>query len=189
LEFQVSLQGIEKVDSPSKSEIEPQISLRGSIDLHPAVLSKEAGENIKADSVVADQVVEKDVDTSRKVKVTVVSGQVFEIIKKRFRKDDIPDLYCTLKFGSNPNEWRTGTIKDSMNPEWNESKIYTFANDQSQVISLNVWDANKTSNDTLVGSLRVALGKVLVNFGEMELELEKEGAGIGAFLTVACKLE
>jgi hypothetical protein len=52
-----------------------------------------------------------------KVKVTVISGQGFKVKKKKLKKNDIPDLYCTVKFGSSPQVWRTNTIKDSVTPE------------------------------------------------------------------------
>ena len=116
--------------------------------------------------VATDQVIKAD-EQPRKVKVTVVNGHGFSARKRKFRKVDVPDLCCGVKFGSSPNVWRTLTIYNSVCPEWNESKVYTLAS-ENQVISLDVWDCNRISDDTFIGSFRVTVGKVLLNLGEIE---------------------
>jgi hypothetical protein len=72
--------------------------------------------------------------------------------------------------------------------QWKESQSYSLAS-ESQVISLDVWDSNRKSDDDYLGSVRVAVGKVLLNSGKLELELQNEGNPLGYFVTIACEVE
>ena len=182
LEFQVSLQSFQQVALPSSSSLsKPQSYLRPS----------EISQDLQSPSITLEEdipLVPTDQDEIRKLKVTIINGQGFRIKKRTFRKDDIPDMYCNIIFGSSQTVWRTATIKDNANPEWNESRLYEL-NNHNQVISIDVWNSNRKSNDTFIGSIRVAVGKVLLNSGKMELELENKGLKIGAFVALACELE
>eukprot|EP00980_Cylindrotheca_fusiformis_P009874 scaffold2186_cov113-Cylindrotheca_fusiformis.AAC.2 len=168
LEFQVSIQGVGEAVPFDPSSM----SVR-------SVAWELSGETSDRAADLADEI--------SQVKVTIVSGQGFKIKKKTFKKDDIPDVYCNVKFGSSPSIWRTSTIKDSVTPAWNESQIYTFTSEK-QVITVDAMDANSKSEDTPLGGFRVSLGKVLLNGGKMELELQNEGVGKAAYITVACEL-
>ena len=50
-----------------------------------------------------------------KIIITVVKGGGFQATKKRF-KQDIPDVYCKVKYGS--NEWETVHVKNNNAPVW-----------------------------------------------------------------------
>ena len=57
----------------------------------------------------------------------------------------------------------------------------------NQVIVLHVYDANKRGGDDLLGIARITVGKVLLAGGSMELEVQQNGAGIGAYILVRCE--
>lgn len=164
LEFQVSIHGF---DEPPKYDA-------------TRVVRKSAVPKISATGTEDEGEVER-------VKVTIVGGQGFKIKKKKLRKNDIPDVYCAVKFGASPNVWRTATIKDSISPVWNESKVYDLPN-QNAVINLQAMDANKKGDDTELGGFRVQVSKILLNGGKMEMELYDEGQAQEAYITVACEL-
>jgi hypothetical protein len=169
LDFQVSLQGVGDAAVFDASFASLGASARS--------LGGEASEGAEGD--LRDEV--------KQVKVTIVSGKGFKIKKKKLRKDDVPDVYCNVKFGSSPSVWRTSTIKDSVAPEWKESQVYSLTS-ETQVISLDALDANSKGDDTPLGGFRVAVGKVLLNGGTMEVELQNVGSGKEAFIIVACEL-
>jgi hypothetical protein len=123
---------------------------------------------------------------AEKIRVVVVKGHGFKVKKtRRFKKDDSPDVYCVVKFGSNPQTWRTKTVKDNVEPEWNESSDYSMSS-PNQVISIDVFDENRRSTDDLYGNARVAFGKVLLSGGAMDVEVMLEGQKTGLFVTVSC---
>lgn len=167
LEFQLMLQGVGEA-----VPFDPATASMRSLNLTGQESERTAGDLV---------------DEVRQVKVTIVSGQGFKIKKKKLRKDDVPDVYCNVKFGSSPTIWRTGTEKDSVAPAWNESQVYTFTSEK-QVITVDALDANSKSDDTPLGGFRVAMGKVLLSGGKMEVELENEGVKQGSFITVSCEL-
>lgn len=121
------------------------------------------------------------------VRVSIVSGRGFTVRKRGFLKPDIPDIYCQVKFGSSPTVWRTATIKDSITPVWNnESSEYPMTSN-NQVIVLDIYDANSKGGDNLLGTARITVGKVLLGGGSMELEVQQNGTGIGAYILVRCE--
>lgn len=124
----------------------------------------------------------------KKVRITMMGGQGFKVRKRKFHKDDIPDLYCNVKFGTSPKIWRTKTIKNSVCPNWNESQVYHMEN-EGKIINVEIYDANKKGDDTFVGSFRVEVGRVLLSSGEKELELKNQGAIVPGSVTVLCELE
>lgn len=168
LEFQVSVHGFDEPEKFDPTKKFGRRSTRMSISNRGEPELEEEGE-------------------IEQVKVTIVGGQGFKIKKKKLRKNDIPDVYCEVKFGASPNVWRTATIKDSITPEWNESKIYDLPNDRA-IINVRASDANSKGKDTPLGGFRVQVAKVLLNGGKMDVELEDEGKGTEAFITVACEL-
>ena len=120
------------------------------------------------------------------VRISIVSGRGFQVKSRRLKKDDIPDIYCEVTFGSSPTIWRTATIKDSIAPEWkDESSDYTMTSN-NQTVVLNVYDANRRGADDHVGTARITVGKVLLCGGLMDLEIQKNGAGTGAYILVRC---
>jgi hypothetical protein len=56
----------------------------------------------------------------------------------------------------------------------------------NQVIVLNVHDANKRGDDDHIGTARITAGKVLLGGGLMDLEIQKNGTGTGAYIRIRC---
>ena len=119
----------------------------------------------------------------RTIRVMLVRGRGFVVKKRRLRKADVPDVYCQIRFGSSPHVWRTATIDDSVNPVWGEKQEYLMVN-PSQVLHVDAWDANRKSKDTPLGSVRVAVGQILLEGGRSEVELLMDGKRTGYFLTI-----
>mmetsp|Transcript_60967 Transcript_60967/g.73294 ORF Transcript_60967/g.73294 Transcript_60967/m.73294 type:complete len:684 (-) Transcript_60967:80-2131(-) len=126
----------------------------------------------------------KENNQQQQVRVTVLSGNGFEPIQKTF-KTDIPDVYCKVKYGSNPKLWQTSTIRNSFTPVWNEFKEYELFH-HNQVLNVEVYDANKRSSDELLGSFHVTVEQVLLQGGILEIELTMEAKPIGTFIKVQC---
>lgn len=113
------------------------------------------------------------------IRITAIKGRGFKVQKRRFRKDDAPDIYCNIQFES--NVWRTSTIRNSVKPEWNESKEFLLL-DHSQIVTVDVYDEDKRGADELLGSVTLTVSKLLLSGAMTEVELEKKGEGTGAFL-------
>jgi Ca2+-dependent lipid-binding protein len=123
------------------------------------------------------------------VRVTAVKGRGFKIQKKRLKRDDIPDVYCKIMFGSSPKVWRTATIPNNTTPAWNESSDFLLS-DHGQIISIEAYDEDKGSRDAddRLGSARIAVGKLLLAGGIMDVELQQAGTPTGEFITLRCDL-
>lgn len=126
------------------------------------------------------------------VRITAIEGHGFEVRKRRFLRDDVPDVYCKIKLGSNPEIWRTKTIKDSHDPVWNESKDFAVFGGESEIygqtIQLDVFDENKKSKDTYLGNARVQVGKVLLAGGRMKLPILDTGKSTEKVVILECEL-
>jgi Ca2+-dependent lipid-binding protein len=122
-----------------------------------------------------------------KVRVSVISAHGFKVQKKGFlKKDDIPDVYCQIKFGSSPKVYRTPTIKNEVKPVWKDASSEYQMSSNNQVIIVDVYDENRKGEDDYLGNARITVGKVLLGGGLMELELQEHGAGTGAFILLRC---
>lgn len=64
---------------------------------------------------------------------------------------------------------------------------YPFAN-HGQIIDIHVWDENRRGKDDYIGHARVTVGEILLKGGSMEMEIDKEGAPAGKFITFKCEL-
>lgn len=126
--------------------------------------------------------------TTERIQVSITKGYGFESRRKGpFRKKDIPDAYCVVKFASHPDVWRTVTVKDSVSPVWeNETKQFPLQS-PNQVISVDVYDANSKSKDEFYGSGRTSVGKILLNGGSLDLEIRRDNKSTGIFITIQCQ--
>ena len=176
LEFQVSLLATDRNHRKSFQSRDTKASLK-----HNQTTEVKSESSTQLTSLLETK------SSLKKVQITMMSGQGFKARKRRFQKDDIPDLYCTVKVGTSPKIWRTKTIKNNTCPNWNESKVYNLDSDNT-VIKVDVYDANRKGDDTFVGSFRVTVGGVLLSSGEKEMELKNEGVIIPGSITVLCEI-
>ena len=124
------------------------------------------------------------------IRVTAVRGRGFHISKRRIRKDDVPDVYCTIKVNSSREGapravWKTATIKDDTMPQWNESREFTNIDPSRDIIRVDVFDENRKGKDEYLGSAEITVEKLLRK-RMMELELQDESVGTNTHITVRC---
>ena len=172
LEFSVILRGIKE----SKHKTSPRSLTRKP----PSIAAS------PEPSVPEQTPIEQHVGT---VRLTVVKGVGFQVEKRRFKKDDIPDVYCKIKFESSPQEWKTSTIKNSTSPEWNQS--FEFAVDHhGQEVRIDAFDEDRGAGDSddFIGSAKATIGKLLMAGGTMDVELQSKGQGRGQFITLRCEM-
>ena len=118
------------------------------------------------------------VEAPPKVRVQLVKGYGFKSEKKGpFRKLDVPDVYCMIKYGSSPQPWRTKTIKDSETPTWTDEYKDFPMESMNEVISVAVYDANSKGADDYYGSARTSVANVLLNNGKLDIEVKYDGHG------------
>jgi hypothetical protein len=171
LEFRVSLQGLKEKVS--------RVTL-------PAVPSMEIDRSLPPMKPEEEEVPSepKPIGT---VRVTAVRGRGFKVQKRFMKKDDIPDLYCNVKFDSKDYIWRTSTIRNSTTPEWNESADFALLN-HDQIIDLDLFDEDRRKSlvgDEKMGNVTISVGELLLAGGETEIEVKK-GKSSGAFVTLRC---
>jgi len=137
-----------------------------------------------------------------KIRVRLVKGYGFKTQSKSrlLRKSDVPDVYCMIKFGASPSTWRTPTIKDTESPVWEEDVFRDYKMESmNEVITIDVWDSNRKTDDDFYGTARTSIGKVLMNNGIMDIEVKPDLKGTkgtllkkktikktGMILTVEC---
>ena len=129
-----------------------------------------------------------DMATQEQVRVAIQKGRGFKVRKRRLKRDDIPDCYCEVRFGSSPKVWRTKTVTDSVSPKWkDEFRVFHLSN-LNQIIHMDVYDENRRSKDTYLGSARITVGKVLLCGGSTEVELQVNGASTQSFIELSCEM-
>ncbi|KAG7373474.1 C2 domain containing protein [Nitzschia inconspicua] len=126
--------------------------------------------------------------TTEIIQVSITKAYGFKIrIMGPFKRKDIPDVYCILRFASNPEVWRTSTVKDSVVPVWkNETRQFPLQS-ANQVISIDVFEANSKTKDEFYGNARTSVGKILLNGGSMDLEVIQSNKNTGIYITVHCQ--
>jgi hypothetical protein len=179
LSFQVSLSGVAK---QSLSGDSAYASIASTIITSPS--SEDGGSLVGSPPISPASASNKEM-----IRLTIAKGYGFPIRRRGpFKKKDIPDAYCTIKFGSSPSVWRTKTIKDNITPVWtDEYKDYPLAS-ANQIVSIDVYDANKRTKDEYYGNARISVGKVLLNGGSLDVEvLNADNQKTGIFITVLCQ--
>lgn len=97
---------------------------------------------------------------------------------------DVPDCYCQVTVGAE-GEWRTKTVKNSHDPEWNETHDF-LVTDYDQAIVIDVDDDDVGSDDD-IGIAATTVKQLLLAGGIQELSLIHKGADTGSKLTIQAK--
>ena len=128
------------------------------------------------------------------LRLHVEKGRGFVIEKRLLARDDIPDVYLNVTLGAalpkSANVWRTKTIMDDLNPEWNVSKDFLLW-DQTQEIIVHAWDEDEgpLDPDDDLGEAAVGVTELLLSpHRRKELELYYKGRATGAFVTLSCEI-
>jgi len=121
-------------------------------------------------------------------RVTAIRGSGFEVQERGMLKADVPDVYCKFKLGG--KEWKTCTIKNSTDPEW-ESEAGDFVLcDHDQIISVDAWDEDAGTldgGDDYLGGAKVTVGEVLLAGKTVSVDLH-DGEHKGAKVTLRCDI-
>ena len=105
-----------------------------------------------------------------------------------FRSPDVPDVYLKLQYANNP-VWKTSVVPNNIAPEWNESKTYQYADQDTLVLS--GWDKNKgkLDKDDYYGQTKASIKNMLLAGGKQEVELmDGDDKPTGLFITLKCSL-
>lgn len=115
------------------------------------------------------------------LRLTVKSASGFKTPKGFFK--DVPDLYCKVKMGAS-EAWKTDTINNSCDPEWNETKDFLLS-DHDQIISIEVLDDDLTGDDKH-GNASITVGQLLLKGEEDELPLLMDRVDTGGKVKISC---
>jgi Ca2+-dependent lipid-binding protein len=137
-----------------------------------------------------------------KVRVTVVKGFGFKPHRGFFRRVDVPSVYCQLSVDAAndnderaPNPWRTKAIRNSVNPEWDESSVLPFY-DEHDVITIRVYDDDRShlgdAGDDVIGSGRISIRTAVAYCSSasknqrrpVDVTISRKGKGTVAFIAI-----
>ena len=98
------------------------------------------------------------------LRLTVQRGKGFVIEKRFLAKDDIPDVYLNVSLGAMPGTWRTKTIPDDLNPQWNARGDFCLY-DRGQMVKIHAWDEDEgpLDPDDDLGIATVSVADMLVS--------------------------
>lgn len=122
------------------------------------------------------------------LRLTVESGSELGEEKegKSFLKrlvHDVPDCYVKVQVSAEA-EWKTGTVKNTRHPEWNET--YDFlVSDYDQSIDLDVNDDDRARSDDDIGVAITTVKDLLLNGGKQELHLTHKEEPTDGKLTIS----
>ncbi|PVI06431.1 C2 domain-containing protein [Periconia macrospinosa] len=119
-------------------------------------------------------------------KATGITGPKKSSAKRLLAKivKDIPDCYCKVNLGAE-EEWRTSTIKNDHDPEWNETHDFLVA-DYDQAITLDVKDDDLGADDD-IGIASIVLKSLLLAGGSTELPLTHKDEPTNARISLHAK--
>lgn len=126
--------------------------------------------------------------TEINVSITAVKGTGFEVEKRRFGKKDIPDVYCKITVGD--KQWKTKTIKNCLEPVWDETKCFCVQ-DEKVGVEVQVYDEDDgiADKDDFLGMASFPIGALLTSRNNALDLLDNDGKPTGCCLTLLCKKE
>lgn len=129
------------------------------------------------------------------VRVKANCGKGFVIEKRRFARDDIPDVYLNVTVGLS-DVWKTSTIQDDCNPVWNERGDFLLW-DREQVIKIEAWDRDggPLDPDDYLGTCEIVVADLVDTPGgslDVPLMVRNKKTQMdddtGASLNIACDI-
>ncbi|KAM0544971.1 hypothetical protein ACHAPJ_011551 [Fusarium lateritium] len=116
-------------------------------------------------------------------KATEIKGEKQSGARKLLQKlvKDIPDCYCDVSVGAE-GEWRTSTIKNKHDPEWNETHDF-LVTDYDQRITVDINDEDLGGDDD-IGIATTTVKDLLLKGGSQELALSHKGQTLETRLTL-----
>ncbi|KAF5000450.1 hypothetical protein FGRMN_1781 [Fusarium graminum] len=117
---------------------------------------------------------------------TEITGEKKSGAKRLLQKivKDIPDCYCNVNVGAE-GEWRTSTIKNKHDPQWNETHDF-LVTDYEQAITIDVNDEDLGGDDD-IGIATTTVKQLLLSGGTQELSLSHKGQTTETKVTIRGK--
>ncbi|KAF5982817.1 Extended synaptotagmin-3 [Fusarium coicis] len=114
---------------------------------------------------------------------TEITGEKKSGAKRLLQKlvKDIPDCYCDVNVGAE-GEWRTSTIKNKHDPQWNETHDF-LVTDYEQRITIDVNDEDLGGDDD-IGIATTTVKQLLLNGGSQTLTLSHKGQPLDTKVTI-----
>lgn len=114
---------------------------------------------------------------------TEITGEKKSGAKKLLQKlvKDVPDCYCDVNVGAE-GEWRTSTIKNKHDPQWNETHDF-LVTDYDQQITIDINDEDLGGDDD-IGIATTTVKELLLNRGTQELSLTHKGQQLVTKVTI-----
>jgi hypothetical protein len=126
------------------------------------------------------------------VRLSVIKSRGFKVLKGLVVYD-VPDIYCILRLGVN-DPFRTSTKTDELKPSWEDESCDTILYDMDQKVYVDVYDADPSGLDTLLGKCEVTCRDLFgegddgVADGLCELELIMDEKRTRYYITVKAEL-
>jgi len=126
------------------------------------------------------------------VRLSVIKSRGFKVLKGLVVYD-VPDIYCVLRLGVN-DPFRTSTKTDELKPSWKDESCDTILYDMDQKVYVDVYDADPSGLDTLLGKCEVTCRDLFgegddgVADGLCELELIMDEKRTRYYITVKAEL-
>ena len=126
------------------------------------------------------------------VRLSVIKSRGFKVLKGLVVYD-VPDIYCVLRLGVN-DPFRTSTKTDELKPSWEDESCDTILYDMDQKVYVDVYDADPSGLDTLLGKCEVTCRDLFgegddgVADGLCELELIMDEKRTRYYITVKAEL-
>lgn len=114
---------------------------------------------------------------------TEITGEKKSGAKRLLQKlvKDIPDCYCDVNVGAE-GEWRTSTIKNKHDPQWNETHDF-LVTDYEQRITIDLNDEDLGGDDD-IGIATTTVKQLLLNGGSQTLTLSHKGQPLETKVTI-----
>ena len=108
-------------------------------------------------------------------KATGISGPKKSGAKRLLQKivKDVPDCYCKVNVGADKDVWRTSTVKNKLEPAWNETHDFLVM-DHEQVLAVDVNDEDLGGDDD-IGVAAITVKQLLLAGSTQELALSHDG--------------
>ncbi|CAB9498745.1 Extended synaptotagmin [Seminavis robusta] len=92
------------------------------------------------------------------LRVRLVRGKDFPVLKKGLGMRDVPDVYCSLQLGGS-DLWKSSVCQNSTTPEWNDT-VDLLVSDYGQLLALHAYDTDMMTEHDM-GTVSCTAGQLL----------------------------